>query len=169
MKKSILAALGVSGAIGFTAVGSAFAAGLGSPGGSQNWQGKAIARIQAAERSGTLSKAKGDALIARVRSGKAGGFARHGLRRGIVRAAATFVSETPRQLRTELRSGKSLAQVIGDPARVKQFEQMMVAKVTARLNQNTTVDAARKQAFLAKLPSRVDTIVNRVWSPPATG
>jgi hypothetical protein len=59
--------------------------------------------------------------------------------------------------------------VIGDPARVKQFEQMMVAKVTARLNQNTTVDAARKQAFLAKLPSRVDTIVNRVWSPPATG
>ena len=169
MKKSIFAALAVSGAVGVTAAGSAFAAGPGSPGASQNWQGKAIARIQAAEQSGKLSKAKGDALIARVRSGKAGGFARQGLRRGIVRAAAAFVGETPAQLRTELRSGKSIAQVIGDPARVKQFEQMMVGKVTDRLNKSTTVDATRKQAFLAKLPSRIDSIVNHVWSAPATG
>jgi len=163
MKKSALAVLTVAAAFGAGGAASAFAAGPGTSAAKPDWQSKAIARIQSAEKSGKLSTARGDALIARVQSGKHV----HLGRGGLVRAAAGFVGQTPQQVRAELRSGMSLAQVIGDAGKVSQFEQMLVTKLTDRLNQSTTIDAARKQSIITKLPSRVDRLVNHVWKAPA--
>jgi hypothetical protein len=98
MKKSAFAVFAVAAAVGVGGAASAFAAGPGTGVAKPGWQSRAIARIQAAEKSGRLGTAKGEALIARVRSGR---HVRLG-RGGFVRAAAGFVGQTPQQFEANL-------------------------------------------------------------------
>jgi hypothetical protein len=88
----------------------------------------------------------------------------HG-RSGIFRAAAHYLGLTPAELRSDLRDGKSLAQIATDQDKsVDGLKQAMLAEVKARLDKAVAagkLTAAHEQAFLDRLSSRLDTLVNR--------
>ena len=99
---------------------------------------------------------------ARTRDGAAG----H--RGGVLRAAATYVGLTPRQLVTELRGGKSLAQVAAAQGKpVQGLRQVVIEALRTRIEAAVAagrLPRARADAMLLRLPARVDRILNRTWS-----
>jgi hypothetical protein len=164
MKKSIVAA--TVAAVGLVAVGGASASGGSGSAAGTGWQSRAIARITAAEQAGKVSQAKGSAMIARVQAGHRPGA--H-FRRFVFRQTASYLGMSGTDLRTELRSGKSLAQVIsGQGKSVSVFEQSVLAQLTARLDARPNLDPTRKRTILDKLPARLDKLVNRVFSAAKT-
>jgi hypothetical protein len=135
-------------------------------------------RVDAAVAAGRLSKAEGDALKARIESGDAplvpGGGAFHefhhfGPGPGLD-AAATYLGLTEAQLRTELESGKTLAQVATShgktvdglvSALVDAAKQRLDAAVTA--GRLTRSDA---DSLLAGLKDRITDVVNGRFPQP---
>jgi hypothetical protein len=83
----------------------------------------------------------------------------------LFRAAADYLGLSPQALRDELRAGKSLAQVATAQGKsVDGLEQTILSAVKARLDQAVAagrLSATREQAFLDRLSSRLDTLVNR--------
>jgi len=164
MKKLVVVA--VVAAVGLVSAAGAFAGGGSGSAAGSGWQARAIARITAAEQAGKISQAKGGAMIARVQAGHRPGH----LRRLVFGQASSFLGMSGTDLRVELRSGKSLAQVIsGHGKSVTVFEQSVVALVTARLEARPNLDPTRKQTILDKLPVRLDKLVNHVFSAAKTG
>lgn len=100
-------------------------------------------RVDAAVAAGRLTKAEGDALKTRIRSGEVPLFAGPGMHRGFGRghgpgmhfhmhkldAAASYLGLTEAQLRTQLSGGKTLAQVARD--RDKSVDGLVDALVKA--------------------------------------
>ena len=83
------------------------------------------------------------------------------LRVGVVRVAAQYLGLTPQQLRSEIRSGSTLAQVTAASGKTASgLEQAVQAAVTTRLDR--AVAAGRltsqgEQTLLSKLQARLDT------------
>jgi hypothetical protein len=91
---------------------------------------------------------------------------RHGPKRpGFVGAVATYIGITPAQLRTELRTGKSLAQVATAHGKtVDGLKSAILAAVKAKLDKAVSsgrLSAAQEQAVLDRLAAHLDQLVNR--------
>jgi hypothetical protein len=96
--------------------------------------------------------------------------------RGLLQAAATYLGVTPAALRTELRSGKSLAQVAA--AKGKSADGLKVALLAAIKTKVDAaraagkLDAARAARLLERAPRLVERLINatpRVRAPRARG
>jgi uncharacterized coiled-coil protein SlyX len=82
-------------------------------------------------------------------------------------AIASYLGLTPVQLREQLRSGKTLAQIaVAQGKSVSGLEDAIYADVQAHLDQAVTngrLSAAREQAMLTRLKTRLDDIVNHAF------
>jgi hypothetical protein len=154
-------------------------------------KGAAAARIDAAVAAGRMTKEEGDAAKQRIESATGvpllglrggpghfgrGGPGRPGLRFGFgpgksLDAAATFLGLTAEQLRTQLGSGKSLADVAKDKGKsVDDLKAAMKTAIAAELDQavkdNKLTDAQRTE-ILKDVDTHLDDIVNN--TPPKGG
>lgn len=147
-------------------------------------KGAALDRVDAMVAAGGLTKAQGDAIKQRIQSGKGPflglgpavrgrppggrGFG-FGFRLGFgpgrsLDAAAHYLGLTDKQLRTQLRSGKSLAQIAKSRGKsLSGLESVIRSAVTARLDrmvQNKLITAAQRDAFLQQLNRSLPSLVN---------
>ena len=124
-------------------------------------QGASNDRIDAAVAAGKITKEQGDAMKQRSAQGGMppfgrgphGGFGHHGP--PSLAAAARYLGLTEAELRTELRSGKSLAQVAkANDKSVDGLEKTLVAELKAKLD--AAVKAGRlTQAQAAEIQARM--------------
>jgi uncharacterized protein YidB (DUF937 family) len=127
-------------------------------------------RVDAAVAAGRVTKAEGDALKARIQSndfplfgGHRGGFGQHEFL-GRLDSAAAYIGITEAQLRTELESGKSLAQVA--QAHGKSVDGLIAALVAAAKDKldkavsSGRLTKAQETEMLGLLKDRVTGIVN---------
>jgi hypothetical protein len=127
-------------------------------------------RVDAAVAAGRVTKAEGDALKARIQSndfpifgGHRGGVGRHEFL-GRLDSAAAYIGVTEAQLRTELESGKSLAQVA--QAHGKSVDGLISALVAAAKEKlDSAVSAGRltkaqETEMLGVLKDRITSAVN---------
>jgi hypothetical protein len=86
-------------------------------------------------------------------------------RMALVRFAARYLGLTPKELRADLRSGTTLAQLAGqDGKTAAELEQAIESAVGTRLDKAVSaglISAQREQTMLASLQTRLDTLVNR--------
>lgn len=143
-------------------------------------------QIDAAVAAGRLTKEEGDALKQRVDSGDVplvGGFGfgpgpghglghpGHGLFGEGLEAAAGYLGITTDELRSELRSGKTLAQIA--TAHGKTADGLVAALVAAakqRLDQAVAagrITSSQEQTMLSRLQSLLQAVVN--GTPPQGG
>jgi hypothetical protein len=136
------------------------------------------ARLDAAVAAGKLSSTQEATILAAVSSrldklintAHPGLKARIGarLRRGLIRVSATYLGVTPAQLRTELKAGKTLAQVATEHGKtVAGLEQAIETAVTNRLDKAVAagkLTGAQEQRILSNLQSRLDKLVNRTFA-----
>ncbi len=128
-------------------------------------------RIDAAVAAGRMTKAQGDALKARIESGRfplifgGGGFRHDGIGfGGRLEAAASYLGLTEAQLRTQLSSGKTLAQVAKDRNKtVSGLVDAMTA--SAKKHVDAAVSAGRltqaqADQILKGLEQRITELVN---------
>jgi hypothetical protein len=134
----------------------------------------AIDRVDAALAAGRITKDEADQMKAAINAGKlpigipgAGPGDRHGFgfRGGdFLDAAATYLGLTDDQLRTQLRSGKSLADVAkAQNKSVDGLKQAILAAVQSKLDQavkNGRLTSGQESQILAKLESSIDDLVN---------
>ncbi len=131
--------------------------------------GAYVDRLNAAVASGKLSQAQAQKIEARVAKGGTPwlrfGRQRQSLRLGLIRAAAGYLGLTPQQLRSERKSGKSLAQIAqAQNKSVSGLQAALTAAVQTRLDRavkDGKLSAASEQKILAALPKRLDRLVNR--------
>ncbi len=130
-------------------------------------------RVDAAVAAGRLTKEEGDALKARIQSdafplllgppGGLGHFGHFGHFAGLD-AAASYLGLTEAQLRSELASGKSLAQVARDHS--KSVEGLVSALVDAEKKElaeavaSGRIAKAQEDELLAGLKNRIANLVN---------
>ena len=138
-----------------------------------------IDRINQAVKDGRITQAQANAIEQRINSGQGPmffgprpGFGLHrGLRHGALKAAASYLGLTHKQLVDQLRSGKSLADVAKAQGKsTSGLEQAMTAAVKSRLDKAVSsgrITAQQEQLILQRLQSRLDELVNRV--PPRFG
>lgn len=132
-----------------------------------------IDRINAAVAAGRLTRAQANRLIQRIQQSPRVPFALPGFRprgpRFFLSAAASYLGLSPDQLRQQLGSGKSLAQIA--QARGKSgagLEQAITASVRSRLDQAVAdgrITKSQEQRRLDRLSQALPKIVNR--TPPA--
>jgi hypothetical protein len=126
---------------------------------------------------GTITADQATKIKDRINSGKGLGLgaffrlhARHAellaaVRRGIVKSSADAIGIAPKDLATELKSGKSIADVAGehsvslDSVKSNIIDNAKTALDTAR--ENGRIDQAREDAALQKLQASLDTILNK--------
>jgi hypothetical protein len=86
-------------------------------------------------------------------------------RGGLFSVAADYIGLTREQLRAELRKGQSLAQVAAAQGKSREgLEQALLAAAEERLNAREISDE-RKQEIRARLPERIDKLVDKVGKP----
>jgi hypothetical protein len=132
-------------------------------------------RVDAAVAAGRLTKAEGDAIKARIQSndfplfgGPHRGFGHFGFI-GRLDSAATYIGITEAQLRTELESGKSLAEIA--KAHGKPVDGLIDALVAAAKNKlDDAVSAGRltkdqETKMLSVLKDRITSAVNNTHGP----
>jgi hypothetical protein len=133
------------------------------------------ARIDAAVANGTITKARGDELKARIDSGDVPFFGAPGLRGGpfhgpghalfgALDAAATYLGVSESSLRESLMNGKSLAQIAKDKDKsVDGLVDAIVAaerkELAAAVSAGRLTDAQR-DSIEQELPARVRAMVN---------
>jgi hypothetical protein len=130
-------------------------------------------QIDAAVAAGKLTKEQGDALKARVDSGNLpfgfgfGGFGHHGHGFGMFRqldAAASYLGLTEAQLRTQLSSGKTLAQIAKDENKsVSGLVDAMTASANKQLQAAVTagrLTKAQADQLSKNLEQRITDLVN---------
>jgi hypothetical protein len=134
-------------------------------------------RLDAAVAAGKVSAEKAAQLLASLKARVAALVTRTGparaagpdkgrpAGRGLFGAAAAYLGLAPQALFTQLRAGKSLAQVAQAHGKsVDGLKQAILSAVKARLDTAVAagrISAAREQAFLARLADRLDALVNR--------
>lgn len=135
-------------------------------------------RVDAAVAAGRLTKEQGEALKARIEAdespllfGGPGGFGHRGhfvhfAHFGDLSVAASYLDVTADQLHTDLRAGKTLAQIAKDKGKpVDGLIKALVDKAKERLD--AAVKAGRlteeqKQSILADLEQKVTDFVNGI-------
>jgi hypothetical protein len=96
------------------------------------------------------------------------GFGHHGRwRGGLIRVSASYIGISPEQLRTELKAGKTLAQITAEHQAqgktVAGLEQAITNAVKARLDKAVSanrITGQQETQILNRLTSRLDAIVN---------
>lgn len=82
----------------------------------------------------------------------------------VLTTAAAYLGLTQAQLRTQLKAGKSLAQVASARNKpVSGLKDAILADITNRINADHTLTASQKQAILSKVPSHLDKLINATW------
>ncbi len=158
-------------------------------------KGAALDQLAAAVKSGRLTQAQANAIKQRIeRKGTVGPlfFGAPGLHRhllfgvgpvgahGPLAAAAKYLGLTDAQLRKQLVSGKSLAQIAKAQGKsTSGLEQAMTAALKQRLDTavaNKRITAAQEQKLLSQLSSRISDLINRTppknagpWTHPGFG
>ena len=129
-------------------------------------------RVDAAVAAGTITKAQGDELKARIQSGDyplfgLGGPGLHhhlGGPGGHLDAAAAYLGLTEAELRTQLESGKTLAEIARDQSKsVDGLVQTIVDAKTEKLDAAVAagrLTEAQRQAILTDLKQRMTELVN---------
>jgi len=121
-----------------------------------------------------LTQAQANALKQHIQQGdRAPFFGAHGFRHRGVRgtaAVAGYLGLSRTTLRSELQSGKSLAQIAAStPGKsVAGLKAAIVAAGKARLEQAVSsgrITAAQEQQWLAALPARIDALLQRTGHP----
>ena len=126
-------------------------------------QAVAAGKITAAQEQAILAKLQTrlDTLVNTPHPGR--GLVRGGVRRALIRIAAGYLGLTPQQLRSDLQSGQSLAQIAAAQGKnVAGLEQTLIAAVKARLDQAVAagkITAAQEQAILSRLTARLNALV----------
>jgi uncharacterized coiled-coil protein SlyX len=138
------------------------------------------AHLDRAVANGRLTAAREQAILARLKAHlddivnhAAPALGRHaGLHRGAA-AVARYLGITPAQLRTELRAGKSLAQIATDHGKtVDGLKAAILAAVKARLDKAVAsgrLTAAQEKTILDRLSAHLDELVNRTRVVGARG
>ncbi len=128
-------------------------------------------RVDAAVGAGELTKAEGDAIKSRIESGEfplffgmpGKGFDVHVEFPG-VDAAATYLGLTAAELRTQLQSGKTLAQIAQDKGKsVDGLVDALVADAKSHLDAAVTagkLTQAQEDSMLSDLKQHVTDLVN---------
>jgi len=140
-------------------------------------------RVDAAVAAGSITKAEGDALKARIEAGDAPGFFGGGLHGGRfdfghhhgpgLDAAAKYLGITEAQLRSELESGKTLADVAKAHGKTAAgVVDVLVADAKTKLD--TAVKAGRltqaqADEMLADLKGHLADLVNGTFPTPQFG
>lgn len=130
------------------------------------------ARIDAARGAGRITAARSDRmkarvprLVERIVNAKPRAVARAIAKRSTLAIAARYVGLTRAQLATELRAGRSLAQVATARGKsVDGLEAALLAPVKRKLDRAVAtgrLDAARAAAMLARAEARIERLVNR--------
>ena len=128
-------------------------------------------RIDAAVASGRLTQKEGDALKQRINSNSFplfGGLREHGFGHfgflGKLDAATTYLGLTEDQLRTQLESGKSLAQIAKDQGKsVSGLVDALVNAAKSKLDAAVAagrLTQAQANDMLNGLRNRIDSLVN---------
>ena len=131
----------------------------------------AIDRVDAALAAGRITKPEADAMKAAINSGKlplgvSPGLRDHGDMHGgrFLDAAATYLGLSQDQLRTQLESGKSLADVAKAQGKsVAGLKQAILSDAQAKLDQavkDGRLTSAQRDQILADLKARIDDLVN---------
>jgi hypothetical protein len=130
-----------------------------------------IDRLNTAVKDGKLTQAQANAIEQRINQGQLPlffghhhGFG-HGVRNGELSSAAGYLGLTDAQLLTQLRTGKSLAQVAKDKGKTTAgLEQAMTTAFTTRLDKAVAagrITKAQEHTILNRFKSRLDRRVNR--------
>ena len=143
----------------------------------------AIDRVNAALAAGQITQDQANAMKDAINSGKLplggglpfGGFGLHrvGMAAGVgkvIGAAATYLGMTQDQLLTQLRSGKSLADVAKAQGKtVSGLEDAITSSAQAQLDQAVkagTLTQAQADQIMSELKSHLDDLVNRTFQGP---
>jgi hypothetical protein len=131
-------------------------------------------KVDAAKAAGKLTAARADRLLQRaprlvervvnakprVRAMRA-----KGARGGLLKAAVTYLGVTNAQLVTDLRAGKSLAQVATAKSKsVDGLKQALLAALKQKVDAAVAagrLPAARAQKLLERAPAHIERLVNR--------
>lgn len=125
----------------------------------------------AASRSsaGTVTVAQTTPTPAPQQHGERGKKGHHALARGLVRVTAEQTTLTPKQVREELRAGKTFAQIAQEHGSSSDaVVQAARAKLQARLAQavqNGKITQERADKALARFDERAPEIMNKVHTP----
>jgi len=131
-------------------------------------------RVDAAKAAGKLNAARADRLLQRApqlverlvdAKPRARALRVKGARGGLLDAAATYLAVTNAQLVTDLRAGKSLAQVATAKSKsVDGLKQALLAALKQKVDAAVAagrLDAARAQKLLERAPAHIDRLVQR--------
>jgi uncharacterized coiled-coil protein SlyX len=129
------------------------------------------AHLDKAVAGGRLSSAQEQALLARLKA-RLDDVVNHAfpalarpLRPRLGGAVATYLGVTPAELRTELRAGKSLAQIATAHGKTAAgLKSAILDAVKARLDKavaSARLSAAQEQTILDRLSAHLDQLVNR--------
>ncbi len=131
-------------------------------------------KVDAAKAAGKLDAARADRLLQRApqlverlvnAKPRARATRAKGARGGLLKAAATYLGVTNAQLVTDLRAGKSLAQVATAKSKsVDGLEQALLAALKQKVDAAVAagrLDAARAQKLLERAPAHIERLVNR--------
>ncbi len=141
----------------------------------------AIDRVDAALAAGQITKSQADAMKAAINAGKLplglgygrgfGGGMHGGMHGGqYLGSAATYLGLTEDQLRTQLDSGTTLADVAKAQGKsLDGLKQAIISGVQTELDQAVTdgrLTSAQRDQILSDLKARIDDIVNGTMAPP---
>jgi hypothetical protein len=131
-------------------------------------------RVAAAKAAGKIDAARADRLLQRApqlvermvnATARSRAARTRGARGGLLKAAATYLGVTNAQLVTELRAGKSLAQVATAKSRsVDGLKQALLAALKQKVDAAVAagrLPAARAQRLLERAPAHIERLVNR--------
>ena len=131
-------------------------------------------KVDAAKAAGKLDAARADRLLQRApqlverlvnAKPRARAQRAKGARGGLLKAAATYLGVTNAQLVTDLRVGKSLAQVATAKSKsVDGLKQALLAALKQKVDAAVAagrLDAARAQKLLERAPAHIERLVNR--------
>jgi hypothetical protein len=126
-------------------------------------QGARADRIDAALAAGRITKAQADALKAHIRGATRLARGKH---LGARRLAAQYLGITPAELRKQLRSGRSLAQIAASTSgkSVDGLRAALTAAATTRLQKalaDGSITSQQEQKRLGAVSRRIDALLNR--------
>jgi AraC-like DNA-binding protein len=148
-------------------------------------------QLAAAVKAGKITQARANAIKQRIAQGKFPlGFGRHPLGGpkhrffggpggfggpgrfgpgGKIGVVSKYLNLTPKQIFSELRSGKSLAQIATEHGKTAAgLKTQLANEAKARLGKavsNKLITSSQEQLILGRLSSRLDTLINRKGLP----
>lgn len=178
--KKLIASIAIAAALG----GGAFALNTVLPAGAQTDPGSQSQseparkhpkgeRVKSAldklVQDGTLTQAQADAVVEALKDefpgkDKGRGEKLHKLLRGTLEVSATTIGITPEELKTELKAGKSIAEVAAEHnVSVDAVKQALVDAATAKINEavaNGRITQERADKLIENLPAFAERAVN---------